>query len=373
MAVLIIACPCALGLATPMSIMVGMGKGAQNGILIKDAEALQAMADIDTVVIDKTGTLTEGKPTVEAILMWSAAQASLIDDEDNRVLQLAASVNAYSEHPLAEAIMRHAQITGVSTSPAENFQSLSGKGVTASLGETKVAIGNQTLLQESSVGIPDEFLDTVALLQEQGKTVSFVAADDSLMGVVVISDPIKASARTAVESLRSAGIDVIMLTGDDIRTARHVARQLNLTDFKAGLLPQDKLQAVKDLQSQGKKVAMAGDGINDAPALAQSDVGIAMDTGTDIAIESAAITLLKGDITGIARARHLSTAVMRNIRQNLFFALIYNTVGVPIAAGVLFPFFGILLSPMIAALAMSFSSVSVIGNALRLQSLNLAK
>ncbi len=363
-AVLIIACPCALGLATPMSVMVGVGKGAQNGVLIKNAEALEKMNAIDTLIVDKTGTLTEGKPSVEKI-------GAVHNSSETEVLNYIVALNALSEHPLAEATLRYAEEKNVSITKAEDFNAVTGKGVTGSLEGKKVALGNKKMMEEASAKL-DGVLEKEALNEQQkGKTVSFLAVDREVLGYVVISDKIKATSKKAIQSLKEKGIAVIMLTGDNEDTARAVANELDLTDFKAGMLPQDKQSEVARLQKEGKHVAMAGDGINDAPALAQSNVGIAMGTGTDVAIESAAITLVKGDLHGIVKAKNLSDAVMRNIKQNLFFALVYNSIGVPVAAGVLYPFFGILLSPMIAALAMSFSSVSVIANALRLRTKSL--
>lgn len=363
-AVLIIACPCALGLATPMSVMVGVGKGAQNGVLIKNAEALEKMNAIDTLIVDKTGTLTEGKPSVEKI-------GAEHNSSEAEVLNYIAALNALSEHPLAEATLRYAEEKNLTISKAEDFNAVTGKGVTGSVAGKQVALGNKKMMEEASAKL-DEVLEKEALDEQQkGKTVSFLAVDREILGYVVISDKIKATSKKAIQSLKEKGIAVIMLTGDNEDTARAVANELDLTDFKAGMLPQDKQEEVARLQQEGRHVAMAGDGINDAPALAQSNVGIAMGTGTDVAIESAAITLVKGDLHGIVKAKNLSDAVMRNIKQNLFFALIYNSIGVPVAAGVLYPFFGILLSPMIAALAMSFSSVSVIANALRLRAKSL--
>lgn len=363
-AVLIIACPCALGLATPMSVMVGVGKGAQNGVLIKNAEALEKMDEVDTLIIDKTGTITEGKPTVEKIGFFGDRPDSYRDE----ITQLIGSLNSSSEHPLAEATVKYAKEKKVELSKTENFSAVTGKGVEGSVGGKKLALGNAKMMEYAKASIASEMETEVQSFQKQGKTVSYLAIDGELSGYVVIGDKIKATSAKAIKELQEKGIAVIMLTGDNHDTAQAVASELHLADFKAGMLPEDKLREVTKLQEQGKVVAMAGDGINDAPALAKSDVGIAMGTGTDVAIESAMITLVKGDLHGILKAKNLSHAVMKNIKQNLFFALIYNTLGVPVAAGVLFPFFGILLSPMIAALAMSFSSVSVIANALRLKS-----
>src|SRR5690606_28545073 len=364
-AVLIIACPCALGLATPMSVMVGVGKGAQNGVLIKNAEALEKMSKVDTVIVDKTGTLTEGKPTVETVETFDNGF------NKNEVLQYIISLNANSEHPLAEATVKYGKEQKAEVLKSEGFNAVTGKGVEATVNAKKVALGNPKMMAHANAEITSKMQDEAKTYQKQGKTVSYLAIDEKVVGYVVIGDKIKDTSAKAIKELQSKGIDVVMLTGDNRDTAQAVASALNLADFKAGMLPEDKLKEVERLQKEGKMVAMAGDGINDAPALAKSDVGIAMGTGTDVAIESAMITLVKGDLSGIVKARNLSAAVMKNIKQNLFFALIYNTLGVPIAAGVLYPFFGILLSPMIAALAMSFSSVSVIGNALRLRKSNI--
>lgn len=360
-AVLIIACPCALGLATPMSVMVGVGKGAQSGILIKNAEALERMADIDIVIIDKTGTVTEGKPSVEKVLVAD------LNDGERDVVQKIASLNSASEHPLAVATVRYGREQGIEPESVTGFEAVTGKGVTGMLGNTMLALGNDKLMEQVSASIPSAFKKRVLDEQRQGKTVSYLAEGNKILGAVVITDKIKPTSKAAVEKLHEAGLKVIMLTGDNPDTARTVSEALGLDGFKAQMLPDDKYNEVKRLQEAGHKVAMAGDGINDAPALAQADIGIAMGTGTDVAIESAGITLVKGDLNGIARARLLSRSVMRNIKQNLFFALGYNVLGIPIAAGVLYPAFGLLLSPMIAALAMSFSSVSVIGNSLRLR------
>ncbi len=359
-AVLIIACPCALGLATPMSVMVGVGKGAQSGVLIKNAEALEKMAVITTVVVDKTGTITEGKPTVERMVKVSES----ISEED--VLRFAGSVNRLSEHPLAEAIVEYAE-KKVKLVPASDFNSTSGMGVSAKVGDKAVVIGNEAMMLESGASLSEETKNQALEEQVKGKTVSFISVNGAVVGYVIISDKIKQSSLAAIKALQDSGIEVIMFTGDHRKTAEAVADRLGIKNFKYQMLPEDKLKEVERLQKSGHVVAVAGDGINDAPALAKSDVGIAMGTGTDVAIESADITLVKGDLQGIVKAHQLSKKVMKNIRQNLFFALIYNTIGVPVAAGVLFPFFGILLSPMLAALAMSFSSVSVIGNALRLR------
>ncbi|MDT7827122.1 heavy metal translocating P-type ATPase [Pricia sp. S334] len=361
-AVLIIACPCALGLATPMSVMVGVGKGAQNGVLIKNAEALEKMDKVNSLIVDKTGTITEGKPTVERVGAFGEA----ISEE--KVLQFIVALNSNSEHPLAEATVAYGREKNVKAQKADNFNAVTGKGVEGSVSGKQLALGNPKMMQYAKTEISEAKANEAKEYQMQGKTVSYLSVDRELVGYVVIGDKIKATSARAIKELQDMGIDVTMLTGDNHDTAQAVAGELDLADFKASMLPEDKLKEVERLQSEGKSVAMAGDGINDAPALAKSDVGIAMGTGTDVAIESAAITLVKGDLHGIVKARNLSDAVMLNIKQNLFFALIYNTLGVPIAAGVLYPFFGILLSPMIAALAMSFSSVSVIANALRLRS-----
>ncbi|GAA3562356.1 copper-translocating P-type ATPase [Snuella lapsa] len=364
-AVLIIACPCALGLATPMSVMVGVGKGAKSGVLIKNAEALETLSAIDVLIVDKTGTITEGKPSVE--------QLEVVGDsfEKETVLQYMISLNVHSEHPLAEATTQYARTQGVDPFKVEGFSSVTGKGVTGQVDQKTVAFGNMKLMQDVKAQLPESVQKAVSEYQSQGKTISFLAVDGVVVGYVVISDRIKASSKQAIASLKQKGVAVVMLTGDSKLTAQAVANELQLSDFKADMLPQDKLDVVEHYQKAGKKVAVAGDGINDAPALAKSNVGIAMGTGTDVAIESAAITLVKGDLQGIVKAYNLSAKVMRNIKQNLFFALFYNSVGVPIAAGVLFPVFGILLSPMLAALAMSFSSVSVIANALRLRRVDI--
>jgi len=364
-AVLIIACPCALGLATPMSVMVGVGKGAQNGVLIKNAEALEKMDKVNTLIVDKTGTITEGKPTVETVGAFNDALS------EKEVLQYIVSLNTNSEHPLAEATVKYGKEHNAEILKSEDFSAVTGKGVEATIKDKKVTLGNPKMMEYAKADVTSTMKDEAKSYQKQGKTVSYLSIDETVVGYVVIGDKIKETSAKAIKALQGKGIDVIMLTGDNHDTAQAVASELNLADFKASMLPEDKLKEVEKLQENGKVVAMAGDGINDAPALAKSDVGIAMGTGTDVAIESAMITLVKGDLHGIVKAKNLSNAVMKNIKQNLFFALIYNTLGVPIAAGVLFPFFGILLSPMIAALAMSFSSVSVIGNALRLRTKNI--
>ncbi|WP_272973894.1 heavy metal translocating P-type ATPase [Croceibacter atlanticus] len=364
-AVLIIACPCALGLATPMSVMVGVGKGAQNGVLIKNAEALEKMDKVDTLIVDKTGTITEGKPTVETVGSFDSKIT------ENEVLQFIASLNSQSEHPLAEATVKYGKEQNAEFLKADGFNAVTGKGVEGKVNGNEVALGNAKMMEQANATLTEAMENEAQSYQKQGKTVSYLAIDANIVGYVVIGDKIKETSAKAIKDLQNKGIAVIMLTGDNHDTAKAVADELNLADFQASMLPENKLQEVEKLQEQGKVVAMAGDGINDAPALAKSDVGIAMGTGTDVAIESAAITLVKGDLHGIVKARNLSEAVMRNIKQNLFFAMIYNTLGIPIAAGLLYPFFGILLSPMIAALAMSFSSVSVIANSLRLKSKNI--
>jgi len=357
-AVLIIACPCALGLATPMSIMVASGKGAQLGVLFRDAEAIQALCSVDTVVVDKTGTLTAGRPQVEQVITAEGYTGE-------GIVALAAALETASEHPLAGAVLAAAQQGGSGLLKAEQFQSHTGKGVSGRVNGRMVAVGNTALLEE--MGLSDEqFPGGVADLQAAGHTVIFVVVDERPAGYISVRDPIRESSREAVRALHEDGISVVMLTGDNETTARAVAQELGIDDVMAGVLPGGKAERIRQLQQQGHKVAMAGDGINDAPALASADVGIAMGTGTDIAIESAGVTLMGGDPEGIIRAIRLSRKTMRNIRQNLFFAFAYNSIGVPVAAGVLFPWFGILLSPMIAAAAMSFSSVSVITNALRL-------
>jgi Cu+-exporting ATPase len=362
-AVLIIACPCALGLATPMSIMVGTGRGATAGVLIKNAEALEVLEKVDTLVVDKTGTLTEGKPRLTAVV-------ALPGHTDGELLRLAASLERGSEHPLAAAIVAGAQGRGLELSQAGDFRSVTGKGVIGTVRGQPVALGNRALLAELTID-PGALLEQAETLRRDGQTVMFVAVDGRLAGLLGVADPIKASTYEALRMLHQDGLRVVMLTGDSRTTAEAVARKLGIDEVEAEVLPEQKGHVVKRLQAEGRVVAMAGDGINDAPALAQAQVGIAMGTGTDVAMESAGVTLVKGDLRGIARARGLSRGTMRNIRQNLFFAFIYNALGVPIAAGVLYPIYGLLLSPMIAAAAMTFSSVSVIGNALRLRNLIL--
>ena len=357
--VLIIACPCALGLATPMSIMVGVGKGASAGVLIKNAEALEHMEKVDTLVVDKTGTLTEGKPKVVAVV----PAPGLTEAE---VLPLAASLERSSEHPLAAAVVAAAKERGIAFGEPADFASVTGKGVTGIVSGRRVALGNARLMQELGVDLGG-LAAKADELRREGGTALFLAVDGGPGGVIAVADPIKQSTPAALESLRASGIHIVMLTGDNRTTAEAVARRLGIDEFQGDVLPEDKHRIVRELRAQGKVVAMAGDGVNDAPALAEADVGIAMGTGTDVAMQSAGVTLVKGDLAGIARARTLSRATMRNIRQNLFFAFVYNAAGVPLAAGVLYPVLGLLLSPIVAALAMALSSVSVIGNALRLR------
>lgn len=364
-AVLIIACPCALGLATPMSIMVGVGRGAKEGVLIKDAEVLETLEKIDTVVVDKTGTLTEGRPQLTASIPVDSG------DEDE-LLKLAASVEASSEHPLARAIVSGARERDITLPSAEGFQSTTGGGVMGEVSDRSVLIGKRDFLDDQNVTNLSALDSRTEKLQSEGRTVMYVAIDGAFAGLIAVSDPIKQATPEAVRTLHALGLRVIMLTGDNERTAAMVAKELGLDEFEAGVRPEEKHERIKALKAEGRMVAMAGDGINDAPALAEANVGIAMGTGTDVAIESAGVTLVKGDLRGIVKAIQLSRRTMRNIRQNLFFALIYNALGVPIAAGVLYPISeDLLLNPMIAAAAMSFSSVSVIGNALRLRTTSL--
>jgi Cu+-exporting ATPase len=362
-AVLIIACPCALGLATPMSIMVATGRGATEGVLIKNAEALEILEKVDTVVVDKTGTLTEGKPRLVSV-------TALDGFTDANVLRLAASLERGSEHPLAAAIVVGAQERGLSLATAEDFKSMTGKGVTGRIEGRTVALGNEHMMRELGVAI-DGTAANVDAQRKDGQTVMFVVVDGRPAGLIGVADPIKATAPEALRMLRDVGIAIVLLTGDNRITAEAVAKKLGIDRVEAEVLPDRKASVVKGLQSEGHIVGMAGDGINDAPALAQANVGIAMGTGTDVAMESAGITLVKGDLRGIVKARRLSRATMRNIRQNLFFAFVYNVLGIPIAAGVLYPIFGLLLSPIIASAAMSLSSVSVITNALRLRRVRL--
>jgi len=357
--VLIIACPCALGLATPMSIMVGVGRGAQAGVLIKNAEALERLERIDTLVVDKTGTLTQGRPEVVAVVPTAGlAEADL--------LRLAAGLERPSQHPLAEAVVRAATSRGLAVPPVEDFDAPAGRGVTGTVEGRRLAIGNARLMAELGVE-PGALAAEAERLRGDGATVFFVALDGAPAGLVAVADPVKATTHAALAALKEEGVRVVMLTGDNRTTAEAVARRLGITEVEAEVLPEDKQRIVERLKAEGRRVAMAGDGVNDAPALAAAEVGIAMGTGSDVAIESAGVTLLGGDLTGIVRARRLSRAVMRNIRENLFFAFAYNAAGVPVAAGVLYPFLGILLSPVIAAAAMALSSVSVVGNALRLR------
>jgi heavy metal translocating P-type ATPase len=357
--VLIIACPCALGLATPISIMVGVGRGAKEGVLIKDAEALELMEKVDTLVVDKTGTLTEGHPVTQQVV----AAAGYTQDE---VLKLAASLEKMSEHPLAAAILEHAAERKVSLDTVSGFDSVTGKGVRGEIAGRRVVLGNEGLMRDEGIDF-GALANQAQSLRELGQTVMLIGVDGRAAGFIGVADPIKASTADAILQLSTAGVRIVVLTGDNAVTAKAVARQLGLDEVEAEVLPEDKYRKVQALQQQGRIVAMAGDGVNDAPALAQANVGIAMGTGTDVAMQSARIVLVKGDLRGIAKARALSQQTMRNIRQNLFFAFVYNFVGVPIAAGVLYPWFGLLLSPMIASAAMSLSSVSVIGNALRLR------
>ena len=361
-AVLIVACPCALGLATPMAIMVGTGRGARAGILIRNAEALETFGKVDTLIIDKTGTLTEGKPTLSSVIPQPGI-------DESGLLQLIASLERSSEHPLAAAIVKGAAAKNLSLADVVGFNSVTGKGVKGAVSGKQVAVGNAELFRDLSVD-PAPLLDRAEALRKEGQTVMLVAVDGKAAGIVGVADPIKESTPDAIRELRGAGLKIIMVTGDNATTAKAVADKLGI-EFYADVLPQKKAEVVKECQQKGSVVAMAGDGVNDAPALAQADIGIAMGTGTDVAMEAGGITLLKGDLRGILRARHLSKSTMRNIRENLFFAFVYNAVGVPLAAGVLFPGFGLLLNPMFAAAAMSFSSVSVIANALRLRTTKL--
>ena len=362
-AVLIIACPCALGLATPMSIMTATGRGAQAGVLIKNAEALERFAKVDTLIVDKTGTLTVGKPKLVAVLPNAG-------HDEAEVLRLAASLERGSEHPLAEAIVSGAEERGVEFAKAENFEAVTGKGVKGSIDGKPVALGNAKLAAD--LGLDGDALSATAdERRDQGETVMFVILDNEIAGLIAVADPVKETTASAIKALHEEGFRIVMATGDNERTAKAVAGRLGIDEIRADVLPEDKARIIKEFQAQGRKVAMAGDGVNDAPALAQADVGIAMGTGADVAIESAGFTLVKGDLNGIVRARRLARATMRNIKQNLFFALIYNAAGVPVAAGVLYPFFGILISPIFAAAAMSLSSVSVVGNALRLRTVSI--
>jgi Cu+-exporting ATPase len=358
-AVLIIACPCALGLATPMSIMVAMGKAATIGVLFKNAEAIEVMRKVDTLVVDKTGTLTEGKPKLTSVVTANGWQ-------EQKLLRLAASLERGSEHPLAAAIVSGAQERGIELAKVESFASITGKGVIGKIEGQRVVLGNRALMDDQQIGLT-ELATRAERLRADGQTVMFVAVDDRPAGLLGVADPIKSTTPDAIRELHGQGVTIVMLTGDNRTTAEAVAKKLDIDEVVAEVLPDQKGEVIKRLQDEGRTVAMAGDGINDAPALAQAHVGIAMGTGTDVAIESAGVTLVKGDLRGIVRTRRLSRATMRNIKQNLFWAFVYNLLGVPIAAGILYPFFGVLLSPMIAAAAMSFSSVSVVGNALRLR------
>jgi Cu+-exporting ATPase len=362
-AVLIIACPCALGLATPMSIMVGMGRGASAGVLIKNAEALERLEKVNTIVVDKTGTLTEGKPTLVSVVPADGTAES-------DLLGMAASIERGSEHPLAAAIIAGAKDRNVTAKPVTEFASVTGKGVTGMVDGRRVQFGNAELLKDAGVESAPLAIEAERLRSE-GQTIMFCAADGRLLGLIGVADPLKPSTAEAIRLLKSVGIRIVMLTGDNRTTALAVGRQLGLEEVEADVLPNHKHDVVRRLRAEGRVVAMAGDGVNDAPALAAADVGIAMGTGTDVAIQSAGVTLINGDLRGVAKAMRLSRGVMRNIRQNLFFAFIYNALGIPIAAGALYPFFGLLLSPMIAAATMSLSSVSVIGNALRLRRMRL--
>jgi Cu+-exporting ATPase len=360
--VLIIACPCALGLATPISITTAAGRGAQAGVLIKDAEALERMARVDTVIVDKTGTLTEGKPRLTDVVALHGDEAE--------VLGLAAALERGSEHPLAEAIVAGAKDRSLSLETAEDFEAVTGKGVHGTVGGRRVALGNAAMMTDLGLST-DEAEAEADTLRADGKTAMFVAVDGTLAGIVAVADPIKETTEAAIRDLHALGLTVIMATGDNRRTAEAVASKLGIDEVRAGVLPEDKQKLVEELRAKGKSVAMAGDGVNDAPALAAADVGIAMSTGADVAVESAGITLMRGDLVGLVRARKLAVATLRNIKQNLFFAFVYNAAGVPVAAGVLYPLTGLLLSPMIAAAAMSLSSVSVITNALRLRRIDL--
>jgi Cu+-exporting ATPase len=363
-AVLIIACPCALGLATPISIMVATGRAALSGILIKDAQTLETMEKVTTLVVDKTGTLTEGKPKVTLIkLVGNMTEAD--------VLQYTASLESVSEHPLADAVVSKAEEKEIELLKVEDFNSITGKGIEGVIDAKKVQIGSEKFLAELGISV-EGVIDEVDSLRQEGKGVIFVVIDGEFVSVLGIEDPIKETSQEAILALQKEGIEIVMLSGDNEKTAKAVGKRLNIKKVYGNVLPKDKLEKIQELQAEGKVVAMAGDGINDAPALAQADVGISMGTGTDVAIESAGVTLIKGDLRGIVKIHRLSVETIKNIKQNLFFAFVYNSAGVPIAAGVLYPIFGILLSPVIAAAAMSFSSVSVILNALRLKRVNLS-
>jgi len=362
LAVLVIACPCALGLATPMSVVVGIGKGAQNGILIKSAEALEQMEKINVLITDKTGTLTEGKPSLEYVFPAK-------NYTENQIINISASLNKNSEHPLSKAILSKSDSSQIEA--VSDFQNLVGKGIEGIIGSKKYFLGNEKYITENAAHVADEIKEKISTLKDKAFTISYLIENNDVIGFLCFTDKLKPTAKKAVEFLQSKNIEVIMLTGDNEATARAVANELGIKNYQANCLPEDKINKIKELQKQGKVVAMTGDGINDAPALAQADIGIAMGTGTDVAIDSAEISLLKGDIYGIVKAKILSEKMMRNIKENLFFAFIYNTLGIPVAAGLLYPIFGILLSPMLAAAAMSFSSVSVIANSLRLNSIKL--
>ncbi|MCB1120105.1 MAG: heavy metal translocating P-type ATPase, partial [Verrucomicrobiae bacterium] len=364
-AVLIIACPCALGLATPLSIMVGVGKGAENGILVKNAEAIERAEKVTHLITDKTGTLTEGRPEVV-----DAAPAPGV--EGRELLRLTAAVETQSEHPLARAVVSKAKEAKLSLPDIENFHSETGGGVIAEVDQAVIRVGKLAYIEKAGIPIPETLLEKAEELQNNARTVIWASRDDTLLGLIAIADPIKATTSSAINALHHMGIKVIMATGDNRQTAAAVAKELGIDEVRAEVSPEDKHALVSELKKAGHRVAMAGDGINDAPALAAADVGIAMGAGTDVAIESAGITLVKGDLRGIVGGLKLSRAVMRNIRQNLFFAFIYNGAGVPIAAGILYPFLGLLLNPMIAGAAMAFSSLSVVGNALRLRTISIA-
>jgi Cu+-exporting ATPase len=362
-AVLIIACPCAMGLATPMSIMVGVGRGAGDGVLIRNAESLEVFEKVDTLVVDKTGTLTEGRPRLRDVV-----PAEGRDEAD--VLRLAAGLERGSEHSLAEAVVTGAEDRGVEPAETSDFQSVTGKGVAGRAGGHDLLLGNAALMDDHDVDL-GPLAEEADRLRADGRTVMFLAVDGEAAGVLAVADPIKETTQEAIDLLRDDGVEIVLATGDNRTTAEAVARELGIERVEAEVLPEDKVDVVRRLQDEGRTVAMAGDGVNDAPALARAHVGIAMGSGTDVAVESAGVTLVKGDLRAIARARRLSRATMRNIRQNLFWAFFYNAVGVTIAAGVLYPVFGLLLNPMIASAAMSFSSVSVVGNALRLRRVEL--
>jgi Cu+-exporting ATPase len=362
--VLIIACPCALGLATPMSVMTATGRGARAGVLIKNAEALERFAKVDTLIVDKTGTLTMGRPELATII-------ALQGHDEDEILGLAASLERGSEHPLADAIVQGAKARGAVLHTVEDFEAVTGMGVKGRVSGTHVSLGNAALMKAEGIAVNDAISAEADARCDDGETVMYLAIDGRLAGLVGVVDPVKPTTAKALDDLHRLGFRIVMATGDNERTARSVAAKLGLDDVRADVLPRDKARIVEAFQSDGHRVAMAGDGVNDAPALAQADVGIAMGTGADVAIESAGLTLVKGDLTGIVRARKLALATMRNIRQNLFFALVYNAAGVPVAAGLLYPVFGVMLSPMIAAAAMSLSSVSVITNALRLRTVRL--